>query len=314
MKWGCGFLGCHKRSALHLIFEVLLKQKHAAQCTENVYCALGAYELCTKDVNMKVFLSWSGDRSHEVAKLLNEWLSCVIQSSKPWISSKDIDRGALWFTQINDQLQDTSIGIICLTQENKEKPWILFEAGALAKGLSSSRVCTLLIDLEPKDISDPLAQLNHTMPTKESMLALVQTLNKTMSSNSLDHRILEQVFHTYWSQFETKFKEILKTQPSSPPKPRVKEDVLAEILENTRSLNSRIRRLENEIEHDPIRDAFFRETRHPARRKIIEKQIQSMIKEGASEELIVRHFNSELPFRELEEIISMNKHKYSSNS
>ena len=264
---------------------------------------------------MKVFLSWSGDRSHEVAKLLNEWLSCVIQSSKPWISSKDIDRGALWFTQINDQLQDTSIGIVCLTQENKEKPWILFEAGALAKGLSSSRVCTLLIDLQPQDISDPLAQLNHTIPTQESMLALVKTLNNTMGSNSLDHRILEQVFHTYWSQFETKFKDIVsKTQPSVPPKPRVKEDVLAEILENTRSLNSRIRRLENEIEHDPMRDAFFRETRDPSRRKMIEKQIQSMIKSGVPEEMIFRQLIGELPSRKLEEIVSMNKHKYSSNN
>jgi hypothetical protein len=68
---------------------------------------------------MKVFLSWSGSRSKEVANLLSEWLCCVIQAARPWISTRDLDRGSLWFGEINDQLKDTSVGIICLTQENK---------------------------------------------------------------------------------------------------------------------------------------------------------------------------------------------------
>ena len=106
---------------------------------------------------MKVFLSWSGPRSKAVAELLNDWLRCVLQACKPWISSRDIDRGALWFSEISGQLSDTGIGIVCLTSDNKSKPWILFEAGALAKGLSHVRVCTLLIDLKPSDIEDSLA-------------------------------------------------------------------------------------------------------------------------------------------------------------
>lgn len=82
---------------------------------------------------MKVFLSWSGERSKQVANLLSSWLCCVIQATRPWISSKDIDRGSLWFSEINDQLKDTSVGIICLTKENKDRPWILFEAGLWLK-------------------------------------------------------------------------------------------------------------------------------------------------------------------------------------
>src|SRR5690349_13640049 len=116
---------------------------------------------------MKVFISWSGARSRAVAELLNDWLKCVLQALRPWLSTQDIDRGALWFTEIHGQLNDTSIGIVCLTQENKNRPWILFESGALAKGLSTSRVCTLLIDLEPSDLDDPLAQFNHTFPRKD---------------------------------------------------------------------------------------------------------------------------------------------------
>ena len=126
---------------------------------------------------MKVFLSWSGEKSKAVAELLNEWLQCVLQVIDPFMSSKDVDRGSLWFPEITNQLKDTSTGIICLTQENKNNPWILFEAGALTKGLSSSRICTLLIDLTSTDIKDPLAQFNHTIPDKEGIWSLVSNLN-----------------------------------------------------------------------------------------------------------------------------------------
>lgn len=195
---------------------------------------------------MKVFLSWSGERSRLVATLLDEWLRCVLQAIRPWISTKDIDRGSLWFSEIQDQLQDVTTGIICLTQENKEKPWILFEAGALAKGLSNSRVCTLLIDLEPHDIRDPLAQFNHTKPDQGGIYALVHTLNNRLGDNRLDPAILTKVLDTYWAQFEEKFQTIIVTNPiADKPKTRPEKDILAEILDHTRTLSSRLNNLEN---------------------------------------------------------------------
>lgn len=163
---------------------------------------------------MKVFMSWSGDRSREVAKLLDYWIKCVVQASRPWISTSGIDSGSIWFNQISSELQDTTFGIICLTNENKEAPWILFEAGALAKGLASSRVCTFLIDLGTNDVRDPLAQFNHTLPNKDSVWKLVSTLNANLVEvNRLDITVLNNVFNTYWPQFEEKFAEILKIHP-----------------------------------------------------------------------------------------------------
>jgi len=111
---------------------------------------------------MKVFISWSGLRSKATAELLSDWIKCVLQATRPWISTRDIDRGALWFSEISDQLKDTTVGIVCLTQENKNRPWILFEAGPLAKGLSSNRVCTFLVDLKTADLEDPpLSSITH---------------------------------------------------------------------------------------------------------------------------------------------------------
>ncbi|SDX15407.1 TIR domain-containing protein [Lysobacter enzymogenes] len=195
---------------------------------------------------MKVFISWSGDRSREVADLLRDWLSCVIQAVKPWVSTRDIDRGALWFGEISGQLQDTAVGIICLTQENKERPWILFEAGALAKGLSTARVCTLLIDLQPGDVREPLSQFNHTFPIRESMLSLVRTLNGALGEKGLEQGVLEQVFETYFSQFDQKFKAIIANTVSQPNKEiGPEDDVLNEILAATRALSRRVGRIES---------------------------------------------------------------------
>jgi hypothetical protein len=214
----------------------------------------------------------------------------VIQASRPWISTRDLDRGSLWFGEINDQLKDTTVGIICLTQENKDRPWILFEAGALAKGLSTARVCTLLIDLEPKDIEDPLAQFNHTFPNKESVLGLVRTLNSSLGVAALDIRILEQVFSTYWPQFESRFKEILaSTETALPSKPRPKEDVLGEILENTRMLNSRIRKLEFETDRSRLRPEFDTPPNQ------IRDQIRAFLNAGAPAELIVEEMRGRAP-------------------
>ncbi len=195
---------------------------------------------------MKVFISWSGDRSKRVAVLLDEWLECVIQSLDPWVSSKDIDRGSLWFSEISDQLANTTVGIVCLTKENKDKPWILFESGALAKGLSSNRVCTFLIDLKPTDLKDPLAQFNHTLPDRDGLWALVRTINSSLGDSALKPQILEKVFDTYWLQFDKSFKEILKeTVEAKPEEKRDENDILIEVLSAVRSMEKRIRYVED---------------------------------------------------------------------
>jgi len=197
---------------------------------------------------MKVFVSWSGQRSKAVAEIISDWIKCVLQASQPWISTRDIDKGAIWFSEISDQLKDTAAGIICLTQENKNKPWILFETGALAKGLSTSRVCTFLIDLKASDIEDPLAQFNHTFPERTSMWGLASALNNCLDSRRLDERILRQVFDTYWPQFERDFAKAIEDNPAGiAAEPRSDENILEEILSTTRSLASRIRDVERNV-------------------------------------------------------------------
>src|SRR5262245_14030237 len=121
---------------------------------------------------MNVFISWSGPLSKAFGELLGTWLPDVIQRVKPWLSSQDIDKVSLWPTEINEALS-TTVGISCVTQENKDAPWLLFEAGALQKGLTKARVCPLLIDLEKKDLEPPLSLFNLTSLDKQDIWQLM---------------------------------------------------------------------------------------------------------------------------------------------
>lgn len=44
-------------------------------------------------IALKVFISWSGERSKEMANALREWLPMVLQYVEPFVSDKDISAG-----------------------------------------------------------------------------------------------------------------------------------------------------------------------------------------------------------------------------
>ena len=106
---------------------------------------------------MKVFISWSGERSRALAEVLRRWLPAVIQVVKPYYSPDDTVKGARWSTEIAKELESSRVGLICVTPENLDAPWLLFEAGALSK-LGKSRVCPILFGVDPIDIKGPLVQ------------------------------------------------------------------------------------------------------------------------------------------------------------
>jgi len=77
---------------------------------------------------MKVFLSWSGDLSHKVAIIFRDWLPSVLQFVEPYVSSEDIDKGARWSTDIAKELEESSFGILFITKDNIEAPWVNFDS------------------------------------------------------------------------------------------------------------------------------------------------------------------------------------------
>lgn len=210
---------------------------------------------------MKVFISWSGELSRQIAESLKKFLKYVVQATDPWISSQDIEPGAMWFSEITDQLEGTSVGIICLTTENLESPWIHFEAGALLKGLRKNRVCTLLIGLKTSDLEEPLSKFNGTVvASKDDMFKLVETINKQLDEKTaLPKEVLRVTFEQFWPEFYGSMKKTLDDYKPIAPRVRNVDELVEEILLITRQTQSSVETLRQE-------QKFEKETREAATR------------------------------------------------
>lgn len=188
---------------------------------------------------LRVFISWSGDRSKEAAQALREWLPSVLQNVKPYFTPDDIEKGSRWGGEIRGELEASDFGIICLTQENLAAPWILFEAGALSK-LDKSRVAPILLGVEPADVSGPLGQLQLTRFSKDECLKLLTALNRALGELGLEQPVLASVFERWWPELEAKIKKALSSNvPRQSTKRRPERDILEEVLERVRVLQMR---------------------------------------------------------------------------
>lgn len=193
---------------------------------------------------MKVFLSWSGERSHKVACAFREWLPSVIQSIEAYVSSEDIEKGARWSGEIAKELDNSHYGIICLTEENKSAPWIHFEAGALSKSMKSGCVSPFLIDIKRSDVQGPLTQFQSVIFEKTDVLKLVVSINEQIpEKNRLTEATLSKSFERWWPQLEDDLHRL--EQHADKPKPmqvdektRILEDIRELVLQQQRILNS----------------------------------------------------------------------------
>lgn len=194
-------------------------------------------------MHTKVFISWSGPLSQKLAEALRNWLPSALQFVKPYFSHEDIEKGAKWSSEISKELETSNIGIICLTRDNTEKPWILFEAGALSKSLERSRVCTLLFDVDPTDVKGPLTSFQGTRFAQEDFKRLFVAINAAAGESRLEPQVLDSVFEMWWPKLEETVTAILKSGDKLSKKERRSErDILEELLELSRMNASRASR------------------------------------------------------------------------
>jgi hypothetical protein len=198
---------------------------------------------------MKVFISWSGEVSRAVANNLRDWLPKVLQEVEPFVSTVDLQAGDRWGSEIAAQLNDTSFGIVCVTGDNQERPWLNFEAGAIAKAVGHSRVVPLAIDLELADIKQPLGQFNGRKLDKDGIASILRSLNERCD-RGLDKAALEQVIEVWWPHLSSSIATIRNRPLPKEPK-RDERDLLDEILVTVRHLAHNARN-QDEDEDAPV--------------------------------------------------------------
>jgi uncharacterized protein YjiS (DUF1127 family) len=158
------------------------------------------------------------------------------------MSDSDIDKGSRGIEEISKALDTIEVGISCLTPENLTAPWLLFEGGALSKRIGDkSRLCTYLIGgLKNSDVPQPLGMFQHTVATdKAETRKLLESVN--LAINPSEPVKLERVFEKMWPDLEDAVKNLPAAEKKVVPE-RPERDMIAEILDTVRTLNSKVPR------------------------------------------------------------------------
>ncbi len=197
--------------------------------------------MCWDDVSVKVFVSWSGELSQKYAQILKDWLEQCIQSVEVFFSSEDIEKGDNWQTKLSSELKDANYGIVCLTPENIDAPWIHFEAGALSKMLDA-RVMVLAININFSDIRGPLKAFQATKIEKDDIFKLLKSINNAQE-RPLGEDKLKNSFDAFWPQFISKTDAIKKQIGKNNEEKKISNkvnvsDTVDEILQLVRSQNA----------------------------------------------------------------------------
>jgi hypothetical protein len=196
---------------------------------------------------MKIFLSWSGGQSRQLATALHAWLPDILHFVEPWMSDADISAGQRWGAEVGKALESTNFGILCVTRENLEAAWLLFEAGALAKSMAQGTVIPFLLDVQFGEIlSGPLGQFQAKKVDGSGAWELVSAINRLADSQAIDDARLRRLFDRLWPDLEQTILHIAPNEQGSHPRRSI-DLILEELVGAVRNFDLRLADVERGI-------------------------------------------------------------------
>ncbi len=161
----------------------------------------------------KIFISWSGTKSKEIAKGIKWALEDIIFKGtglKCFVSDLDISSGSDWWVKIKGELKTCKMGILCVTKENIKAPWIYFEAGAMiARDIPTTPV---LFNCSFKHLSSsPLSGKQAVdFYDQQKFAKMILDINETMNLLDLDTTQIEALAKDGYDKIKEKLKDVLK--------------------------------------------------------------------------------------------------------
>jgi hypothetical protein len=216
---------------------------------------------------MKIFLSWSGAYSREIAGAFEGWIPSVIQSVEVFISTGGIGPGERWLPKISGALDEIEFGLVFVTEQNKEAPWLMFEAGALAKNVEKSRVIPVLCNAED-DIEfkkNPLSHFQYVKLDQDGIFRAMKSIFDVSEDTKLTEQLFEKGLQTWWPELQSQLNNIHPPKVSPKRKGAESEDRLgqlegavSQLIGEVRSLKSGLQNKGSErgIKHGPLAGAI----------------------------------------------------------
>jgi hypothetical protein len=166
---------------------------------------------------MKLFISWSGSVSQQIAQEVRDWFPLILPAVQPFITTTDIDKGARWQGEISKELDNSSYGIVCLTADNVKSQWLAFEAGALSKHLVG-RVATVLFGIGHAQVPPPLSMFQGTLFNETDFRQLVSNVNAAVPTEQRrEDDQLDVLFPMLWTRLHNPVDLILQNAAAAAP-------------------------------------------------------------------------------------------------
>lgn len=150
----------------------------------------------SKERENKIFISWSGDRSEEIARQLKKSLEEEIFSGTDltcFVSTIGISSGTNWWNKIKKELKKCKLGILCITDENIKAPWIYFEAGAMTARSVPTIPILFCCNIRALDGSPIKANQGIDFEKKCQFLKMIDDINREMELLSISTQQLEVI-------------------------------------------------------------------------------------------------------------------------
>ena len=148
----------------------------------------------------KVFISWSGLMSKNLANELHSFLSKVIPGIDFFVSSADIKNGQSWLEVIKDEIVECDAAILCIYKENLESPWLNFEAGGVYFGGRQQSLYPFVFEHTDEGSRGPVSHLQSSSFSRNTLWEAVDELSKLTAT-----RISQEVqlsFNENWPDLE----------------------------------------------------------------------------------------------------------------
>lgn len=161
----------------------------------------------------KIFISWSGVNSKEIAREIKCVLENTVFSGKGltcFVSDVDIASGADWWNKIKGELMTCKLGILCVTKENVKAPWVYFEAGAMV----ARNVLTipLLVNCNVSSLEGSPLKGKQCVDfhDQRKFIKMIEEINKLMSLLDLTSDQIELIAKAGYEQLRTNLSHVLK--------------------------------------------------------------------------------------------------------
>jgi hypothetical protein len=189
---------------------------------------------------LKIFISWSGTLSENVAKVWHGLIKECFDNSTPFMSQYDIGLGTRGLNTIANELKGTVFGLVIVTRANQDSQWLHYESGALTKDFDNPRtkLIPVLVDFEsPGGLSGPLSAFQATLLNYDSVVMILTEIQKAIGNDLSDlATALKRLDRAWAAEYEQKFTDA-RVDESEPPTSDSNDDdsKLDELLQLTRS-------------------------------------------------------------------------------